>query len=414
MTLSDQPATPRAFRPLPPLAGGVDRALHALARLSGSSRVRELNGVQLLMERAYLNQATFRSGRSAGGSCRLIPTRDAMLAVNLPRPSDWALISAWLETAPPDGWCWPRLTDALARRDSEPLIDRGRLLGLAVATTGQLPKPGTWSDEQRITEATRGVVDRTAGGAPRVVDLSVLWAGPLCGHLLHLAGADVIKVESVQRPDGARFGNSKFYGLLNQGKRSVALDLAAHRGRQTLRRLLLAADIVIESSRPRALRQMGIDAETIMRQRPGLTWISINGYGRTGPQANWIAFGDDAGVATGLSDMMKLATGRYEFAGDAIADPLTAVRAAVAAWRGWVEGGGRLISLALTKVAACSLTEERQRLGTEGVRDAFADWWTAALAGQATTDVRERAIVDHVSSLGEDTKSVLRELQIEC
>lgn len=366
------------------------------------------------MERAVLSRATFCSGRSAGGSCRLIPTRDAMLAVNLPRSTDWELIPAWLETAAPEGWCWPRLADALASRGAEPLMDRGRLLGLAVAATGQLPKPGAWFDERRITEATRGAVDGTAKRTPRVVDLSALWAGPLCGHLLYLAGADVIKVESVQRPDGARFGNSKFYDLLNQGKRSVALDLAASQGRRTLRQLLLAADIVIESSRPRALRQMGIDAEAIVRQRLGLTWITISGYGRIGPQADWIAFGDDAGVAAGLSDMMKLATGRYEFAGDAIADPLTGVRAAVAAWRGWVEGGGRLISLALTKVAACSLTEERRRLGTEGVRDAFAAWWTAALAGRATADVRERAIVDHVSSLGEDTMAVARELRIEC
>ena len=94
-------------------------------------------------------------------------------------------------------------------------------------------------------------------GRPLVVDLSALWAGPLCGHLLHLCGADVIKVESDTRPDGARFGNAAFFGLLNQGKRSVGLDLTRHEGRKTLRQLIDRADVVIESSRPESAAPNG-------------------------------------------------------------------------------------------------------------------------------------------------------------
>ncbi len=82
-----------------------------------------------------------------------------------------------------------------------------------------------------------------------MIDLSSLWAGPLCGNLLQALGARVIKVESTQRPDGARFGAENFFDLLNANKECVALNLNAEEGREQLRQLLLRADIVIEASR---------------------------------------------------------------------------------------------------------------------------------------------------------------------
>ena len=63
-----------------------------------------------------------------------------------------------------------------------------------------------------------------------MIDLSALWAGPLCGDLLAGAGATVVKVESTQRPDGARRGAHAFYDLMNGRKRSVALDLHEPQG----------------------------------------------------------------------------------------------------------------------------------------------------------------------------------------
>src|SRR3546814_7144714 len=95
------------------------------------------------------------------------------------------------------------------------------------------------------------------------------------------------------RVDGARRGNAHFYALLNQGKQCLSLDPATAEGRAQLLCLIGRADIVIESSRPRALRQLGIDAEKLVCSRPGLTWIAISGYGRTVPEAAWIAYGDD-------------------------------------------------------------------------------------------------------------------------
>ena len=64
-----------------------------------------------------------------------------------------------------------------------------------------------------------------------VADLSSMWAGPLCARLLGLAGADVIKVETPGRPDGARSGNREFFDWLHAGHRSLAADFRRHAGR---------------------------------------------------------------------------------------------------------------------------------------------------------------------------------------
>jgi hypothetical protein len=390
-----------------PLANTAEATLRELESATNSPRLSGLSGHQLLMERAHLSGLCFQDGQSAGGTCRLLDTADQPIALNLPRPSDWDLMPAWLEIDVDTPGCWQRLAAELKDRDSATLIERARLLGLAVASA---------APRLRISAPTEH--PRQSGGPrdcrPTVIDLSALWAGPLCGHLLHLCGAEVIKVESIHRPDGARFGNASFYGLLNQGKDCVALDFRHPHGQRQLKDLLRSADIVIEASRPRALRQLGIDVDVLLKERPDLTWVSITGYGRDEPQAQWIAFGDDAGVAGGLSEVMRRATGRYQFVGDAIADPLTGIRAAWVAWRSWLMGGGQLIPLALADVAADCLAEELKTSGATAVERAFAGWWSDARRNGAHSDVRARPIVDRVAKLGEHTDRVLRQRGIRC
>ncbi|MGH8453859.1 MAG: CoA transferase [Nevskiales bacterium] len=218
--------------------------------------------------------------------------------------------------------------------------------------------------------------------APLIVDLASLWAGPLCSRLLQRMGAEVIKLESTQRPDGARNGPAAFFDLLNVGKRTVTLDFSSAQGRDQLRALLGRADIVIEGSRPRALRQLGIHAETLIEENPGLNWISISGYGRGEPQENWIAYGDDAAVAAGLSHVQYQATGQRMIVGDAIADPLTGLHAALAAWASWLGGGGRLISLALRDVVNHCLRFDLPD-SAAAIRSRQLEW--AALAQKAST-----------------------------
>jgi crotonobetainyl-CoA:carnitine CoA-transferase CaiB-like acyl-CoA transferase len=222
------------------------------------------------------------------------------------------------------------------------------LLGLAVAPSVPPPsRPVQWFSRHPHPDLPRS---RRKQKRPLVVDLSSLWAGPLCSRLLQRCGARVIKVESRQRPDGARRGPPQFFTSMNAGKESLTLDFAKRDDIGRLRDLIAAADIVVEGSRPRALRQLGIDADAMLARNPRLTWISITGYGRADPQGQWIAYGDDAGVAAGLSYLMHQASGHKVIVGDAIADPLTGIHAALAAWSACRRGGGALIALSLVDV----------------------------------------------------------------
>jgi crotonobetainyl-CoA:carnitine CoA-transferase CaiB-like acyl-CoA transferase len=111
---------------------------------------------------------------------------------------------------------------------------------------------------------------------------------------------------------------------------------------------------VVESARPRALAQLGIDAERFVAARAGRVWLSITGYGRGDAAPGRVAFGDDAAVAAGAAHAVADDAGPL-FCADAIADPLTGLHAALAAWACWRSGGGALLDLALCDVTAHAL-----------------------------------------------------------
>ncbi len=340
MALTGYPDAPVAACPVP-IASLADGVLEALRSAGGAGILRDLRGADLLTLRAAMTGLGRRGNIAPGGSCRILPCADGHVAVNLARDSDWQALEAWLQVpTPPD---WPAVAAVVSRLSKGTLVERGRLLGLAVVDAQPDPPEATaWF------ERCHAVAAAPAPRQPaRVIDLSSLWAGPLCSLLLREAGCEVLKVESSRRPDGARRGDPAFFHFLNAGKQELSLDLHTATGRDALLALLRDADIVIEGSRPRALRQMGIHAEQLLEEVPGLTWLSITGYGRGEPQANWVAYGDDAGVAAGLSDLLHRATGRWMFCGDAIADPLTGMHAALAALATWRSGGGALLSLSL-------------------------------------------------------------------
>ena len=136
----------------------------------------------------------------------------------------------------------------------------------------------------------------------------------------------------------------------------MTVDLGNATGRHQLRQLLACADIVIESARPRGLEQMGIQAADVVREGAGHVWLSITGYGRDTPMREWIAYGDDAGVAAGLSALLSESSGSSVFCGDAIADPLTGLHAALLAWDAWTRGGGVLLDVSLCGVLGRCIT----------------------------------------------------------
>ena len=410
MALTGHPEGPPVLAP-GPLASVARGTLEALARVAGHDF--GWNGATLLGERAA-HMGLVRAGRtSAGGSCRLLQTLDGWLAVNLARPEDEELVPAWLGVEPGED-VWSIIEKALPLRAVDATVDRARLLGLPVAPAA--PPPHSAATWLRVA-ATGPAARRERGARPLVADLSALWAGPLCGHLLAAAGARVFKVESLARPDGARVGAregaSSFYDLINGNKASVALDFGSEAGRAQLRQLLESVDIVIESARPRALQQLGIDVEELVGARAGLTWVSLTGYGRGDPQSNWVAFGDDASAAAGLAR----STGAPDdpiFCGDAIADPLAGLHAALAAQVSFGRGGGELFDLSLRDVCAhaaafqAPVRESRVEAGGQGF---------VVVRGEERTPVRSpfgRTAARPAPSLGADTRALLGELGIPC
>jgi hypothetical protein len=337
--------------PLGPPAGLVPKLRStALALVSGAARLGgeiEVDPLALLGERAAIAALSRNGTTSSGGATRLLPGFEgSWVAVSLARAEDVELVPAWLEVAPPSGDPWPVVADAVARRDSVALVERGRLLGLPVAV---LPPSFSEGRAPVVRTEVGGGVDLRPLRETTVVDLSSLWAGPLCASLLADAGADVIKVESATRPDGARQGPTAFFDLLNGRKRSVTLDLPGGEGEQRLAELLATADVVIEASRPRALEQMGIDPRDVQSTGRPCVWASITGYGRRAPERDWVAFGDDAAVAGGL---VAWDDDGPVFCGDAIADPTTGLFAAAAVVDALSRGGSWMLDVSLAAVAA--------------------------------------------------------------
>ncbi len=385
-----------------PLTGVANLWVEALARASGDARLSGIDGATLIGERAMLGGFRIPGRVSAGGGCRLHVAREGGVALNLSRPSDRELLPALFEADTLDVGDDEAIAALIADRDSEPLVTRGRLMGLAIAAEREDHPPGP-----ACATLVDGVPAASRPARPKVLDLSALWAGPLAAHLLWLAGAEVTKVESRTRPDAMRDGDDALFALLNQGKASVTLDFRANDDRRALLALIAQADIVIEAARPRALAQLGIDADELVRAKPGLVWVTITGHGAQGEAADWIGFGDDCGVAAGLSGALRAASGRAGFIGDAIADPLTGIQAAKLAWDAWRTGRGGRFGLSMRGVAAQALAEARAA-DPLGLDVAFKAWSDAA--GRPFPAVRRRTALAPLPAWGADTASCLASL----
>ena len=169
----------------------------------------------------------------------------------------------------------------------------------------------------------------------RVLDFSTTIAGPHCARMLADMGAEVIKVETAEgetmrsRPP-MRNGCSTAFGQLNVGKKSLVLDLKSPDGRETIRRLVAGADILLENFRPGVMRRLKLDDETLRTLNPRLIYCSISGYGQTGPSAELPAYAPVIHAASGY-DMAHLAyqpgRNRPDYCGIYHADVLTGVYA---------------------------------------------------------------------------------------
>ena len=163
------------------------------------------------------------------------------------------------------------------------------------------------------------------------------------------------------------------------------VDPSAADGLEAVQRLVSAADVVVESSRPRVMGQWGIDVEALVDT--GTVWTSITGYGRTGPRSSGVAFGDDAAVSGGL-----LLEDPMGFVADAVADPATGLLAAVLTLAALGSGRGHLLDVSLAGTAGWLAGDGREPDTTSGVE---------------VVPPRARRVGARAAVLGADTASVM-------
>ena len=349
------------------------------------------NAPALLGERAAILGLGRRGQVSCGGGTRLLRAADGWVAVALPRPEDQAAVPAWLGLlgATADGQAfaedvWAVVAGGVADRLAVEVAAAARLLEIPCSVMNEAPPAGSpWAVDAGPWASP---VAR-----PLVVDLSALWAGPLCADLLRRAGARVVKVEDPSRPDGSRLGWPAFADVLNAGKDSVAVDLTSTAGRRDLARLVAAADAVITSSRPRAFERLGMDVDAVLTRSPTV-WVAVTGHGWNGPGRDRVGFGDDTAVAGGLVATGP-ADGAPRFLADAVADPLTGVLAALVASAALGCGGSWFVDAALARAASFAA-------GLDSVPDAH----TTPLPPRA------RRPEGTIRPLGADSAAVLSEL----
>lgn len=194
-----------------------------------------------------------------------------------------------------------------------------------------------------------------------VLDLSQGIAGPHCGLLLRQHGARVIKVEP---PTGdwsrqmgrSRAGHTAISIAYNLGKESVAIDSRTPEGRQALRQLALQADVVLQNYRPGVVERMGVAYADLAAAKPSLVYISVSGYGASGPDAALPALDTTMQAATGLMHLNRGADGAPRRIPLFLVDIATGLQAAQNAMAALVRaartGRGRHVQVSMLETCA--------------------------------------------------------------
>jgi len=218
----------------------------------------------------------------------------------------------------------------------------------------------------------------------RVIDTTQMISGPLATMLLGDQGADVIKIEPpgagdlVRHLGAARGGMAPTFATSNRSKRSVALDLKHPEGLAALDRLVTSADVFVQNLRPGKADALGIGEARLRELQPRLIYVSISGFGETGPYAHKRVYDPVIQALSGLADIQAdRTTGRPRMVRVIIPDKITALSAAQAICAALVarerRGVGQHVRLAMLDATVSLLWPEgmarqtflsdRQRLG---------------------------------------------------
>lgn len=202
----------------------------------------------------------------------------------------------------------------------------------------------------------------------RVLDLTIVYAGPTCTRILAELGAQVIKIEHPRYPEGPRlslpadndpgvepWNRGGYFIERNLGKLSLTLDLDHPLGKEVFKRLVAMSDVVAESFSPRVMRNLGLDYPTLRRVKGDIIMISLSGYGQTGPWQHYVAFGGGLEAASGIAFGTGYAGGPPLRTSIAYTDPIAGTAGAsavlLALYHRRRTGQGQYIDLAEREVA---------------------------------------------------------------
>lgn len=207
----------------------------------------------------------------------------------------------------------------------------------------------------------------------RVADFTAFWAGPVTGQWLAALGADVIHVESVQRPDGIRSNTTKglddpewpewspyFHGT-NNDKRDVTIDMSAPEGRRLAEELIAVSDILVENYSPRVMEDWGLTWERVRGINPRLIMLRLPAYGVSGPWRDRGGYAQTIEMAAGLAACTGYPDGPPSIPNGAC-DPIAGTHAAVGALLGLYQrdrtGVGALLEIPMIGSALAFASEQ--------------------------------------------------------
>ncbi len=179
-------------------------------------------------------------------------------------------------------------------------------------------------------------MDRPLSGL-RVLDLTQFLSGPFATQIFADLGAEIIKLEPPQGdpiravPPHFVGDDSVYYLCINRNKRCVAVDMKSDAGRDLVKRLALACDIVMENFRPGVLERLGFSASELRKEKPSLIWCSISGFGQDGPYRNKPAYDMIVQALSGGMSLTGETGGAPVRAGIPIGDLAAGLYASVAA-----------------------------------------------------------------------------------
>ena len=226
----------------------------------------------------------------------------------------------------------------------------------------------------------------TVGARPlagiTVLDFTAFWAGPVSTAWLAAMGADVIKVEAVQRPDGIRFSaalrpdqdpqwyeKSVLFHASNLGKRGITLDLGHPDGLDLAKRLVARADVIVENFTPRVLEGFGLDYDVVRAIRPDIVMVRMPAFGLTGPWRNRPGFAQTMEQLTGMAWATGYEGGPPIIPGGLV-DPMVGAHAALAMVAALEHrartGEGQLVEMPLLEVATAVTADQVIRFSADG------------------------------------------------